>query len=732
MKRLQLFSFPRFMTNNNTHNNKYKLIHDQPSNTEFQDNSNADTNSKDKNMIVNSLLLSLPPKILDEILFLLSDDTSTLLSLCLVNKHLYDLVSVKYLYKHIKLSSKLSLFKFNVIIHSLQKYQMVSKNIRFLVNKIEFIDPECQDSILKYSKYYERDVAVIAGSYTYQQQLPDMSLNINHSRNTPTTHVNYDKNHIGDDKNTSFKNNSSNDFTPAFSSGNKNEKHHLIRSDVYNKLLRKYSKYTYIELMLDIIDYLPNLRVIALTNITPNFVIPSWYSILNDGDRAFFTKILKGEQSMNRDDFKSFQMSKEWIDSYNEKIYNVPRFKTLELTGKTNETVLRPYLLFCFGVFEELKLTNITIDSNSLETPMEVLPLQMTLDSKGYLDLYSPITSLTLNNCSIVVKQGIFKKIHDYFLKLKRLQLINIKSKYDLLLSNCFPLLSNLTIDCNSPCFTTNFEMVNDSYYYEIIEISNPNTTDNNNNNNNNHGYNDSDCNSLPETLVNPQSVVFEKKLKYPPPTSPVIFTYIKDSHKLNGLVNNAKPRQTAALITIDQHSHFTSLKIPDFHVFYHYNHKIWNKLPIKNKNINLKIVNIPFTNVFPMSPDSLNELFVGMLNDDQITLCDYNASACSGDENTYWWEDIVKHYMPELNANLINGFQNVKLYKDIPNVNLWFFLKLCSNFKSVEINMLRKWLFCTPRTRFDWELLLKPLLNGQTPVKVKDKDGFILYKYGC
>lgn len=78
-----------------------------------------------------------------------------------------------------------------------------------------------------------------------------------------------------------------------------------------------------------------------------------------------------------------------------------------------------------------------------------------------------------------------------------------------------------------------------------------------------------------------------------------------------------------------------------------------------------------------------------------------------------------------------INGYQNFKFYKDIPNVNLWCFLKSLSKFKSVKINLLRTWLYCTPRSRYDWELLLKPVLNVNVPVIVTDRDGYVVYSYG-
>ena len=78
-----------------------------------------------------------------------------------------------------------------------------------------------------------------------------------------------------------------------------------------------------------------------------------------------------------------------------------------------------------------------------------------------------------------------------------------------------------------------------------------------------------------------------------------------------------------------------------------------------------------------------------------------------------------------------LNNYKNSKVFADIPNINLWCFLKSLSKFKSVKIQMLRRWLFCTPRSRYDWELLLRPVLNVDVPIEVRDKDGFVLYSYG-
>lgn len=484
-------------------------------------------------------------------------------------------------------------------------------------------------------------------------------------------------------------------------------------------MIANYESHTYIELMLDIIDFCPNLSHIILSEIHPGFKIPLWYSVLNDGSRDFFKRIIKGQQSMNRDDFMSFELSPQWLSDYEEKYHTLPRFKKLELRASKNKSPvrLRSNMLSCFGVFEELILQNIAVDAESLDTPLEYLPLYMRLGEKGFLDLHLPVTSLTLDGCEIIPGNGIMKLLCSYFHRVKNLRLLNLRSKFDLILSNCFPSLSYLTIDCNSSCFNDE-KIVSDSYYHReaFREFS--------------------DDRSIAETLVDAEVT---RELIVPPATTPVVLAmnggYIKRSYD----TENRK----AGMICDQQEQYFESMRIPPFHYFFHYCKSLWDRIP--KKNISIKIVNIPFTNVFPLPPDVYWRQLRAFNEDDSQTLCGTTRSSEQTEESEPWNQNVVQCFKDTManqseiiddsdficDEQLWNNYSNARMFRDIPNVNVWLFLKSLSEFKSVEIEMLRKWLFCTPRTRYDWELLLKPILNGKIPVTVRDNDKFVLYKYG-
>lgn len=126
-----------------------------------------------------SSLMCLPQKVL--LLILRNLDFNTLVTLCQVNSSFYNLITNKFLFQNIILDSKLSLLKFNALIHSefhtsniishsgnhTPHTQSKSQNARFLVRSIEFKNPQSQDSLLKYSKFYSKNDqnSVIAGSY---------------------------------------------------------------------------------------------------------------------------------------------------------------------------------------------------------------------------------------------------------------------------------------------------------------------------------------------------------------------------------------------------------------------------------------------------------------------------------------------------------------------------------------------------------------------------------------
>lgn len=536
--------------------------------------------------------------------------------------------------------------------------------------------------------------------------------------------------------------------------------------------------------MLDIIDYLPNLTRVILSDVEPNFKIPLWYSVFNDGSRDFFKKIIKGQQSITNEDLRTFQLSKKFVKEYESKYYSLPRLKILEIKANNKrqrtsnrqrhhqKLVLRPSLFCCFGIINELKLENVTIDTESLDTPMEFLPLFLKNEDNELYSLQSPITALTLDSCDVVPGNGILRLFHSYFKMVKHLSLLKINSKFDLLLCSCFPSLSNLTIDCNSKCFT-NEQVVGESYYFQQRSLDTEDDFD--------------DCNSMTETLFEAPS---DSKIITPPPTSSVVLSlnlnYISRTTG-NDVSNNPSPdnNKKPAMLTAAQLQNFQRQRIPEFHSFYHYYRLLWERLP--SKNISINVINIPFTNVYPLSPLSFWEHLARTITsvdetdgdvgdeNDQETLIGYennsirdnipNANAVpnlstvmspeSDIHHTYYWNNSVRRCLRDsliklknrtieyrdldveeflqnvTLENFFNDFQDPENFKDIPNINLWCFLRNLSKFKAVKIRMLRHFSLCTPRTRYDWELLLKPVLRVNVPIEVRDKDGFVLYSYG-
>ncbi|AQZ09310.1 SKP2 (YNL311C) [Zygosaccharomyces parabailii] len=642
-------------------------------------------NAKTKENTSSLGLLEFPPDVLCRILNQL--DNNTLLCLCQVHTRLYKIVSNQYLYKHVKLEDKLALLKFNAMIHTEFRTAKVvcarckpseSQNARFLVQTIEFKNPQCHDSLLKYSKFHQNESSLIGGTYLYDST-------------------------------------------------------HDLDSD---EKTAQYIRYTYIELMLDIIDYLPNLTRVTLSDVQPGFKIPFWYSAFNDGSRDFFKKILKGQQSINSNDLRTFEVSPRFASDYESKFYSLPRIKVLEIKAAKDkrdrqQVALRPNLLCCFGVIDHLILESVIIDTESLDTPLEFVAFHLRLDDSGVYDLHSPVHSLTLQSCQVIPGNGILRLVHDYFKCVRSLQLLDLTSKYDMLLCSCFNSLTDLTIDCNSKCFT-NERLVSDSYYYQEDLSQN---------------YDGNDCDSLTETLCD---VPEDHTLSAPPPTTPVVMSLNLNYLSRNPGTNRARNKKQIALITKSQGEFFRQFRVPEFHYFYHYYKQLWDRLP--RKNINVSIINIPFTNVYPLSPQLYCEKVINSSNDDQQTLIGATPTDPSSVKNYYWDEPVRRCLMANIDSLLssgqhddltdedilvctregvLNDYNNPKAFSDIPNLNLWCFLKSLSKFKSVKIQMFRQWLFCTPRSRYDWELLLRPVLNVNVPIEVRDKDGFVLYSYG-
>ena len=761
MKRFQLFGRSRYFslagcssvpTESSKNNGLSKVV--------CTDKSMDSNNGSDLNTRIT--LLSLPDKILCKILIEL--DLQTLLKLCHLNSRLYCIISNKFLFNHprrnIKLCDKMALLKFNALIHAEFKTanllrgnkNYANKIARFLVTTIEFVNPQCQDSLLKYSRFYNN--------------------NNNNNNNDPYTLIGG-----------SFNLDSITSSPDSNISSIATEKKASQTIKLLDKLEIKYSHYTYIELMLDIIDYLPNLMHVKLTQIDKTFKVPLWYSVFNDGSKEFMKKIIRGQQSITIDDLRSFQISESFAKQYESRFYSLQRIKKLELQGSlengTDVTVpLRSNLLCCFGVVNELILENLVIDTTSLDTPMEFLPLYLRREIKvnnisnsstnssvkrsnqcresSMYTVNSTYNVLTLKSCNIIAGNGILRLFQSYFKDVKRLSLLNLLSKYDLLVVNCFPSLTDLTIDCNSKCFTT-MPYVPEEYYYDQRNIP----VD---------SYNESslysDCVSMTKTLLDDP---FESLLQSPPPTSFVVMSL--NSNYINRTVTDIRNnKRKPSMLTRDQGQFFESNRVPAFHCFFHYYKDLWDRLPYKS--INISIVNIPFTNVYPLSAKDFiqgilqhNDNIPNYWRDNDNTdhhFMDHIFNHNSADQETliafrnhleapdYYWNNNIKQCISDnlqrmrdlstdqienivgnIDTDLFNNYQNYKYFKDIPNLNLYYFLKSLSKFRSVKIQMLRRFVNCTVRTRYDWELLLEPVLNVNVPIEVTDRDGIKLYSYG-
>ena len=178
MKRLQLLGRSKY----------FSLVSGAAKEEEEEEESNPDAKSpllstsnviRSRSALLNdkSSLMCLPTKVL--LLILRTLDFNTLVTLCLVNSRFYNLITNEFLFQNVILDSKLSLLKFNALIHSEfhtsnivahsgdLNTQSRSQNARFLVRSIEFKNPQSQDSLLKYSKFYNKSGqdSIIAGSY---------------------------------------------------------------------------------------------------------------------------------------------------------------------------------------------------------------------------------------------------------------------------------------------------------------------------------------------------------------------------------------------------------------------------------------------------------------------------------------------------------------------------------------------------------------------------------------
>lgn len=121
--------------------------------------------------------------------------------------------------------------------------------------------------------------------------------------------------------------------------------------------------------------------------------------------------------------------------------------------------------------------------------------------------------------------------------------------------------------------------------------------------------------------------------------------------------------------------AYYNSMFVPKFYINYLQFVDVIEKLPLLEK---ISLVNVSFTNLKPVDPENIDE--------------------STSQEN-----------------NLVNN-------------NLFKFLTFLSKFQNVEFVMLKNYKLHQSRTREDWESLLFPCFTSSNCVKVKDRDGSVLF----
>ncbi|AAS51746.2 ADL174Cp [Eremothecium gossypii ATCC 10895] len=651
-------------------------------------------------------LLDLPPAALERIAQFL--DKQGVRALGMASKALYEGVCHKLLYRNVTIESKKQLLKFNATLASSLRALCVGDSITRgqwhadTVLCIEFVNPESNDSLpSSYGSFNQGTAHTLYGSSVFSgfqrkcyAQRP--------------SRINLDG--------------LSNKHILSMFGHNDPDAH-------FDCLESEYVQYTYLELMVAALDRLSKLQRVILSDIAPSFVVPIRFSVLNDGSAAFAKLVENPKRSMTREDLRDFKLSSTWLKEYKKKYRNLPSYRTVELRAARCKAPvnLRPSLLCCFGTFQELILSNFALSNESFDTPFEYLPMQLIEGSKGVWDLSSPASSLVLDACYVLPGSGIMSGLHSYFAQVSHLALFGIRSLCDILLCRCLPALCELSIDCASKCFLSHEPVESDYYTGAAFE------------------FNAQDNESTVETLV---ERIAPLTLLAPPPTTAVVILL---NHGILNRSMHSYPRK-AGTITTEQEKYFTSFGISKFYYSFHYFKSLWDR--ISNENINLKLINVSFTNVCPLEPQEFWQRFRNYQNDDQATISGiisiHSPAFASITRNT-WDSDFIEHYLSYFNANeeiditsspasyqdngdtaivdpsMLNNYHDLKMFKDIPDANFWFFLNIVSGFKSVDFHV------CDVNVlfgSFDWERMLGPILLGRKPLKIKDCRGNIRFSY--
>ncbi|CDK29856.1 unnamed protein product [Kuraishia capsulata CBS 1993] len=187
----------------------------------------------------------------------------------------------------------------------------------------------------------------------------------------------------------------------------------------------------YVDCLMDM-SFLPNLQELIILDIPPRFEFPSW------------TALCKRLEAKDR----------KWYGSARE---IVPKFsvKRLDLSSASGWSIpLRSNLLWTFGQFIELRLSNMIIDSQSLQSTKYLYDANSEdfVRDDAIKDNYaSACQVLVLSGCS--VQPGALKRLPKYFCQVKRLELYGIKNLSDLTVVTSFHSADTILLDFGSRVF---------------------------------------------------------------------------------------------------------------------------------------------------------------------------------------------------------------------------------------------------------------------------------------
>jgi hypothetical protein len=147
---------------------------------------------------------------------------------------------------------------------------------------------------------------------------------------------------------------------------------------------------------------------------------------------------------------------------------------------------------------------------------------------------------------------------------------------------------------------------------------------------------------------------------------------YIDLNSKAFSLYNSTEASVINTANNNNNYAYFNSQFVPKFYLNYNHFVDVMEKIPVVDEIV---LINVSFTNVQPVDPDDVDSP----------------------------------------NHNLVNN-------------NGYIFLKMLRRYKMVEFIMLKNYKLHQPRRREDWKSLLLPCFTRTNCVRVKDRDGSVLF----